>query len=438
MNMNFRDVVSTEWDIVAEDSVGKVLPDDFADQLDEGFLVENYISQAAQTEADRAIAEKLFKMELTNGPSKQITYSSGRTYQKKVGSLDLENLHKAYDEWYDDNSLLGLFDSDGKLLNRRTYAEIKSFDKKIPAVSALLKLWGAQFSGDMPFKQDKDRAERAKQLGDEFRELKIKVRDALRKIPELQKLKDAYENKIDRPTNDIDIVVEEAGSQIMTAQLSDPKSLIETEYDLLTRLNGIFMPPNKVHLLDIYTHVDIGMDADQIIDVIKPELVKAINRATAIGMAALLIVENYRTFVELLQATPAYRFFYQNIFEWSCWYDPATSKYYKAESKTTVPVGNGSGGNRTGLMLSDVENPNNRAIKFTKEMRLVAVKLQDLWTDDEVFYYVDNLISPNIAGKLHMPMNQSTAAVMGYSDMKITDADEEFAKYFTTKIVAEK
>lgn len=95
-------------------------------------------------------------------------------------------------------------------------------------------------------------------------------------------------------------------------------------------------------------------------------------------------------------------------------------------------------GDRPGLMLSDVENPNNRATKFTKEMRLAAVKIRDLWSDDETFYYVDNLLSPYNAGWLHMPLNQSTAAYMGYSDMKITDADKEFAKYFTTKIIAKK
>lgn len=436
--MNFRDVVNTEWDIEAGDSVGKVLPEDFADQLDEGFLVENYISQAAASESDRAVAEKLFKMELTNGPSKQITYRNGQTYQKKVGSLDLENLHKAYDEWYDDNSLLGLFDSDGKLLNKRTYVEIKSFDKKIPAVSALLKLWAAQFRGDMPFKQEKDRAAKAKQLDDELRALKIRVRDALRNIPELQKLKDAYENRIDYPADDVDVVVVESGSSIISAQLSDPKSLIETEYDLLTRLDGIFMPPNKKQDLDIYTHVDIGMDADQIINVIKPELVKAINKATAIGMAALLLSENYRTFLDLIESTPIYGFFFWNVFEWSCWYDPATLKYYKAESKTIISVGNNFGGNRPGLMLSDVKNPNNRATKFTKEMRLAAVKIQGLRSDDETFYYVDNLLSPYSAGWLHMPLNQSTAAHMGYSDMEKANADKEFAKYFTTKIIAKK
>ena len=89
-------------------------------------------------------------------------------------------------------------------------------------------------------------------------------------------------------------------------------------------------------------------------------------------------------------------------------------------------------------MLSDVKNPNNRATKFTKEMRLAAVKIQGLRSDDETFYYVDNLLSPYSAGWLHMPLNQSTAAHMGYSDMEKANADKEFAKYFTTKIIAKK
>lgn len=128
-------------------------------------LVEGYVSKAASNETDRSKAQKDYEFELSNGPVKSVYYRSlAKSFNVNVGSLDLENLHKAFDQYYEDNNLLDLFDNNGKLKDRGTYAQIKVLDKKVPAVKALLKLWGAQFSHDMEFLEDKLAKQRAQQL----------------------------------------------------------------------------------------------------------------------------------------------------------------------------------------------------------------------------------------------------------------------------------
>lgn len=50
------------------------------------------------TEAEQKAAEKAFTDELTNGPEVPVRYGNGAVYRKKIGSFDLENMHKAYDQ----------------------------------------------------------------------------------------------------------------------------------------------------------------------------------------------------------------------------------------------------------------------------------------------------------------------------------------------------
>lgn len=127
----------------------------FTDILVESVLKESYLSQASANENDRLFAEKAYKTELTNGPKKTITTADGRTFQIGVGSFDLENMHKAYDDYYEKNNLLKLFDDTGKLINRSTYGEIKNLNKNEPAVRALFKLWGVQFKNELKFTAEK-------------------------------------------------------------------------------------------------------------------------------------------------------------------------------------------------------------------------------------------------------------------------------------------
>lgn len=124
--------------------------------LDRISLEEAYTSHAALNSSDRDMAEKAFKKELTNGPEQRVWYGS-QQYKKKVGSFDLEKFHEAYDEYFEANNLLNLFNDDGKLLRRGDYAMIKNLDKTEPAVKYLLQLWGIQFgnSNGMGFTADK-------------------------------------------------------------------------------------------------------------------------------------------------------------------------------------------------------------------------------------------------------------------------------------------
>lgn len=112
----------------------------YSDEMINATLKENYFSQAATDETARQAAEKAYKTELTNGPKKIVTPANGKPFSIGVGSFDLENMHKAYDDYYAGNGLLDIFADDGKLKDKATYGKIKALDRNEPAVKALYKL----------------------------------------------------------------------------------------------------------------------------------------------------------------------------------------------------------------------------------------------------------------------------------------------------------
>lgn len=167
----------------------------FFNKLIEQYIVEGYSSQAATDETSRLAAEKAFRAELTNGPQKMVWYGS-KQFPKKVGSFDLDNFHKAYDQFFEDNGLLDIFDNNGKLTNKATYVRFKDLDKKLPAIKALGQLWGAQFKGEMEFFADKQAAIAKKQAEEQAKikmetdltSLKSELEAEIMKLPQFQKL----------------------------------------------------------------------------------------------------------------------------------------------------------------------------------------------------------------------------------------------------------
>lgn len=158
---------------------------DFSDSLTADLLTEAYASQAAADQNDRSSAEKAYKAELINGPKKTVTTANGSTFQIAVGTFDLQNMHKAYDAYYSENGLLKLFANDGKLIGRGTYGDMKSLDKSEPAVKALLKLWGTQFKGDMPFTADKNAEDAAMKAESDAAEKRKELEAAIKeRLPE--------------------------------------------------------------------------------------------------------------------------------------------------------------------------------------------------------------------------------------------------------------
>lgn len=73
--------------------------------------------------------------------------------------IDIDNFHKAFDEFFDDE-VKNLFGPDGMLLHRGTYGVIKGLDPEQWATKALKKLWALQFV---------DHAKTTAQLEDEKR-----------------------------------------------------------------------------------------------------------------------------------------------------------------------------------------------------------------------------------------------------------------------------
>lgn len=188
-----------EDDEVLNYTRGKTNMNHYTDQLIESLLLETYTSHAAKSDVDRDAAEKAYKQELTNGPVQVITYANGAKYKKNIGSLDLDNLHKAFDKWYEDHGVLDLFDTDGKLLKRGDYVRIKGLDSKEPAVKALFDLWGLQFgiSNGLVFLTDKfgkkAEAKKAQELKDKqaeaFEDIKQKILDT-KEFKQLKALND--------------------------------------------------------------------------------------------------------------------------------------------------------------------------------------------------------------------------------------------------------
>ncbi len=124
----------------------------YSDEIANSILRENYLSQAAADETSRLAAESAYKAELTNGPKKIVTPTNGKPFTIGVGSFDLENMHKAYDDYYARNGLLDIFADDGRLKDKAVYGRIKALDRNEPEIKALYKLWGVQFGRDgMPF-----------------------------------------------------------------------------------------------------------------------------------------------------------------------------------------------------------------------------------------------------------------------------------------------
>ena len=93
-----------------------------------GTLNEDYHSKFLKTSPEvAALATRLF-------------YDAG-----KIGILDIENFHKAFDIQLDKFGFLSLFDADGKLLHKGTWGKIKDADKTDIVVQALRKFWAWQF-----------------------------------------------------------------------------------------------------------------------------------------------------------------------------------------------------------------------------------------------------------------------------------------------------
>lgn len=133
-------------------------------------LINDYINEeyTPQTETDTNLAKQFWRT------------------AKQDNTAYLDIFHKAFDGYFDKNFLVSIFNDDGFLKDRSTYAKIKAltaetkqkdtkdFTAKDWAVLALAKLWGIQFSSgraykskaeqdakELKVKQEKEAAEKA-------------------------------------------------------------------------------------------------------------------------------------------------------------------------------------------------------------------------------------------------------------------------------------
>lgn len=161
------------------------------DKLFEGLntLTENAVVESAESEA----ASKAFWTAAKNN------------------IIDIENFHKAFDEFFDDE-VKNLFDYEGLLKHKGTYATIKNLDPSQWATKALKKLWALQFVDDGKTQKQLDDEKRWAEEA-EKRRLEREEQARIAKEKEEQRIKDINQELLSHlDTKTISKVIELAGA----------------------------------------------------------------------------------------------------------------------------------------------------------------------------------------------------------------------------------
>lgn len=376
----------------------------YTDNLVKSYITEAYQPKPAASPADQEAAEKAFKAELTNGPVKNVWYGS-RQYPKKVGSFDLENYHKAFDQYFIDNDLIDdLFNDKGLLINRATYGVLKNLDSKIPAVKATLQLWGAQFKNELEFldaklereaeeakkaAEEKTREERIKELTDSvnnFRDaVAVEVNTIISGLQEWKDLEKAYENQDIHPEISVDI--RPRGQYVISAE---DRISVDAAVFIINcaakknsdRMLGHIANPSSEFIDDI-THdlIDPKVAASKLLSDMAEvkEMLKSLRRD---AIATGFFHENYLTYMKI----PAGQV---------CGsggrvilYDRMTEKFYIGEFKnidTDVAVLSKNTTQRECLVVYDPKNPTNKAIKVMPYFKVAAAFIRSFHTEGRCY-----------------------------------------------------
>lgn len=398
----------------------------FTDILINSILKENYFSQAATNEQDRLAVEKAYKDELVNGPKKTITTADGRTFQVGVGSFDLKNMHKAYDDYYEKNNLLKLFDDTGKLVNRGTYGEIKNLNKNEPAVKALLKLWGVQFKNELEFTTENQNKSIT------YNKAKTKDEERLAKQKAIQIIRDQFSKEGQEQFKKLFTTEWEALlNEYSEKEKKDIKVEVEPEFNweysnivaLTINISNIIRDNNyNLSFSVINSTTDISSLINDTLkeneDKIKDQLTKLSNLA----VATHYLSKNYEAYLKRPESKII------ADFDFLVYLDPFANKLYWARVKELT--------NNKVMFLTGEDK--NSTTMLNEKFRLVAMRSKvDIingtsyhskrWTD-----YFNDTYSLELIRKFKVEI-ESQPFKNGETGIIITEVTNEYKKFFTKK-----
>lgn len=422
----------------------------FTDTLIESMLEENYSSQAASSENDRLSAEKAYKDELVNGPKKTITTADGRTFQIGVGSFDLENMHKAYDDYYEKNNLLKLFDDTGKLINRGTYGEIKNLNKTDSAVKALFKLWGTQFKGELEFTADKKAREynynQAVKKASTAAGIQINsvnttaATDKAETEANKAKIESIEKEVAEKTADEFKKLFAKEWEALLEEYTEEERKKIEIQTEPKFAWQTTTITALAIDITNIIDDIDISIGehdflftvvnkqeiADIISETLKENETKIKERLTklkGLALTAHYLSKNYETYLKRPESK-----IIADKFDFLVYLDQFADKLYWARIKNLA-------GNK--VMFLTGEDKNNTT-RLNEKFRLVAMhgKVEAIngtsYTSKRWFDYFDDTYSPELIKKFKVE-TENQPFKNGTTGIAITEVTDDYKKFFTKK-----
>lgn len=402
----------------------------YTDSLIREFITEEYKSQAAANETERKAAEDAYNTALkkTGDPVRR-TSKYGGVYDAPAGTFDLDNFHKAYDKWYEDNDLLHIFNDEGKYTGKRIWPEIAGLDRTLPEVRALLKLFGVQFKGDIGgFTADWNKrqdAENARQAwyeieGENTAQLKEELTTAVMNYPEWKNLAELVKVLDKNAVIEPDITV-------YTRNYETAKNETVAKYLVAIQLCGIVIPDtdkSKEKLRIIISNVASALD-------IEKDVKQLIKNVTDLTEALINVNEDWKDFLyspigELLNEE----------FVWICFFNEDDGKFYEARRKDLIVSDKMHGKGFSSYMIIHADDDEKKVVQYSRRLIPVVVTTRSEhdgngdykhWESAHSEWYFTTKFGEDILKKHHISTKEESDSI---HSIEIKKAEPPFDKFF--------